>query len=418
MNRPFTALFAAFEAVLVAGIGLGALLAPLTAVWAITYGLRVDWLVFYQVAADGWLLGHGVDLAVVPDAGTATATGLPGAGSPFDVTIAALGLGLLTLLLAARAGRRLRTLEYPGIAVISATAVFSALSGFVVLSAGSGVVTPSLWQGILLPTAVFVLGLALGAALQSRDVVDTSHPAQEAPLLTLPFDLHGRAALLVGWSVRVGAGSAAAVLAVSAVIVAVLLTVNYATIVTLYESAQTGALGGGVVTIGSLLLLPNLVVWTASWLIGPGFAIGAGSSVSPLGTVLGPLPALPIFGALPAEAPALGYLGIAVPVLAAFLLGALLRRRISEDLAGVRPLIAVVAIGAGSGLAGGILLGLIAWMGAGAAGPGRLSEVGSQPVLVGLIAALEIGPAAILGLAAGLRRPPVRVYEDERVAAR
>ena len=419
MNRPFTALFAAFEAVLVAGIGLGVLLAPLTAVWAFTYGLRIDWLAFYRIAADGWLLGHGVDLTVVPDAGTAAATGLPGAGSPFDVTIAALGLGLLTLLLSARAGRRLRGLEHPGIAAISAAGVFAVLSCIVVLSAGAGAVTPSWWQGILLPTAVFVLGMALGAALPQRDaVVESPRVAPEAPLLTLPFDPHGRAAVLIAWSVRVGAGSAAAVLAVSAVTVAGLLAVNYATIVTLYESVQTGGLGGGIVTIGQLLLLPNLVAWAAAWLIGPGFAIGAGSSVSPLGTVLGPLPSLPIFGALPAGAPAFGYLGIAIPVIAAFLLGALLRRRISADLASIRPVIMVLAIGSGSGLAGGILLGLVAWIAGGSAGPGRLVQVGSDPMLVGLTAAMEIGVAAILGLATGLRRPPVRVYEDERLAAR
>ena len=29
-----------------------------------------------------------------------------------------------------------------------------------------------------------------------------------------------------------------------------------------------------------------------SWLVGPGFAIGAGSFVSPVGTALGPLPAM------------------------------------------------------------------------------------------------------------------------------
>ena len=405
MNRPFTALFAAFEAVLVAGIGLGVLLAPLTGVWAVTYGLRIDWIVFYRAAADGWLLGHGVDLAVVPEAGAAAVDGLVQASAPYDVTIAALGLGLITLLLAARAGRRLRELEHPLLAAATATAVFGALSLVVVLSAGSGIVTPSWWQGILLPTGVFLLGLTLGAVLPGRQVPsDEARAVQDTALEVLPFDPRGRIALLVTWSVRVGAASAAAVLAVAAVIVAVLLTADYATIITLYESVQAGALGGATLTIVQLLLLPNLVIWAAAWLIGPGFAIGAGSSVSPLGTTVGPLPSLPVFGALPVDAPAFGYLGVAVPVVAAFLIGALLRRRMSTDLGERRPVLGVLAIGAGSGIAGGILLGLIAWIASGAAGPGRLVDVGPDPFAVGLTAAVEIWIAATLGLLTGLRR--------------
>ncbi len=322
------------------GVGFGALLAPLTAVWAITYGLRVDWTVFYRAAADGWLLGHGVDLSVAPDAADAARTGLTGAGASYEVTIAALGIGLISLLLARGSGADCGCSSIPPIAAGAAIVVFAILSTLLALTAGAPLVSPSVPQGILLPTGVFVLGLALGAALSGQEISSEQlNRAQSSARDALPFDPRGHAALLVSWSVRLGAASASAVLAVSAVIVAVLLAVNYATIVTLYESVQGGALGGGVLTLAQLLLLPNLVVWAASWLIGPGFAIGAGSSVSPLGTVLGPLPSLPIFGALPAGAPAIGYLGVLVPVAAAFLIGALLRRGMSRDLGTDRPLI-------------------------------------------------------------------------------
>ncbi|THG29777.1 cell division protein PerM [Naasia lichenicola] len=406
MNRPLTAVFAAFEAVIVVGIGFGALLAPLTAAWAVTYGLRVDWTVFYRAAADGWLLGHGVDLTVAPDAAGAAITGVTGASAPYEVTIAALGIGLITLLLATRVGRRLRVLEHPAIAAGTAVVVFAALSTVLALTAGATVVSPSVLQGILLPTGVFVLGLALGAVLSGQEISSEQlSRVQSSARDALPFDPRGRAALLVSWSVRLGAASASAVLAVSAVIVAVLLAVNYATIVTLYESVQGGALGGGVLTVAQLLLLPNLVVWATSWLIGPGFAIGVGSSVSPLGTVLGPLPSLPIFGALPTGASAFGYLGVLVPVAAAFLIGALLRRGVSRDLGADRPLMGVLAVGVGSGLAGGVLLGLIAWIASGSAGPGRLVEVGADPFLVAVFSAIEIGIASILGLLTGFRRP-------------
>lgn len=57
----------------------------------------------------------------------------------------------------------------------------------------------------------------------------------------------------------------------------------------------------------SLALAPNAAVWAASYGLGPGFALGAGSVVAPLGGTGGPqlpqLPAFPLLAGLPAAAP-------------------------------------------------------------------------------------------------------------------
>jgi len=50
------------------------------------------------------------------------------------------------------------------------------------------------------------------------------------------------------------------------------------------------------------------------------------------------------------------------------------------------------------------VLGLLTWAASGSAGPGRLGEVGASPLLVGLIAALEIAVAVTLGLLSSRRR--------------
>lgn len=92
---------------------------------------------------------------------------------------------------------------------------------------------------------------------------------------------------------RGAVASATVVIAASALAVAVLSPANYAAIISLYESVHAGVLGGIALTIGQLAVLPNLVIWRAPWFIGPGFANGAGSSVTPLGTTLGPIPAIP-----------------------------------------------------------------------------------------------------------------------------
>ncbi|MEY9861896.1 hypothetical protein ABH935_007539 [Catenulispora sp. GAS73] len=49
----------------------------------------------------------------------------------------------------------------------------------------------------------------------------------------------------------------------------------------------------------SLALLPNAVAWSASFALGPGFAVGTGTGVSVLSTKVGALPVFPLLGALP-----------------------------------------------------------------------------------------------------------------------
>jgi hypothetical protein len=64
-----------------------------------------------------------------------------------------------------------------------------------------------------------------------------------------------------------------------------------------------------------------------------------------------------------------------------------------------------IVVGIGIGVFGGVLIGLLAWLSGGAAGPGRLVDVGPNPLAVGGWAALEFGIAAVIGLlAAGRRR--------------
>lgn len=388
MNRSLTALFAGAEALLVVAIGIAIPLAPLTVLWGAQYGFGGDWAVFWRVSADAWLIGHGVDVTVVPDADAAAVLGFPDAVAPFTITIAALGFGLLTLLLAVRAGRRIAEAEHLVVGSIASLLVFAAASGVIGMTAAHESARPSLWQAVALPTAVFAVGLGIGA-LRER-----------GRRLRLPQRLDERAAAVLGAALRGGAAAAAMVMLASALVLTAAIMLGYGRIIGLYQGLHTEVLGGVIVTLGQVAVLPNLVVWTASWLIGPGFAIGAGSAVSPLGTHLGPIPAVPVLGALPPGELAFGLLGLLVPVVAGFLVGALAGARLREVLGGP----ATVLTGAAIGLVGGALLGLLAAASAGAAGPGRLAVLGPDPWAVGAVAALELGIAAMLGLASTLRR--------------
>jgi hypothetical protein len=459
MNRPLTALFAALEALLVVGIGIGIPLVPLTIMWAAQYGLQIDWLVFWRAAVDIWLLGSGADIRMTLDPAVATAAGFVGAETPFVLTIAPLGFALLTVLLGVRAGRRVAETPFRIFGLLASIGTFGVLAFAATISALHPLARPSISQGTLMPTLVFAIGVSIGwestrrrlravlegseaaraealraevgrpdaaradaarpragraealraaAATALADGRDALHRQFRRWLLDLPAGIRTG----VPAALRGGAAAAAGVVAVASVLVAGSLVLSYAPIIGLYESVHTGVLGGVALTLGQLAILPNLVVWGVSWLVGPGFAIGTASAVSPLGTHLGPLPAVPVLGALPTGDLGFGFLGLLVPVLAGFLAAVVIRSRMpSVDTRGA---FGQVGLGIGIGISAGILLGLLAWFSGGAAGPGRLADIGPNPWLVGAFAALEIGLAAVAGLFAV--RPAERLVPQEEPA--
>jgi hypothetical protein len=386
----------------VVGVGLGISLLPLTVMWAAQYGFAIDWVVFWRASADIWLLGHGVDMQVSLDTALATSIGMP-EGTAFALRIAPLGFALLTLLLATRAGRRVGETRYRNLGSAVSLLTFAVLSATVTLTALYPLARPSIAQGLTLPTLVFGLGFVTGllrtrraegddAGSSLRDWIDDWSPSVRATLRT---------------AVLGGVGAVGVVFAASAVVLAVLIGASYAQVISLYEGLHAGPLGGLALTLGQLSFMPNLVIWVASWLIGPGFAIGVGSAVSPLGTTLGPLPAIPVLGALPTADLAFGFAGLLVPVVAGFLVGALVYPRLARELDVDNSALWILGAGVGSGVVAGALFGLLAWFSGGAAGPGRLEQVGPDPLSVAAFAALEVAIATTLGLAAAARRRTV-----------
>lgn len=452
MNRRLTALFAALEALLVVGVGIGIPLVPLTLLWALQYGLTLDWIVFWRAAVDIWLLGHGVDVRFTLDPLVAASSGFPGAATPFVITIAPLAFALITALLGVRAGRRIGETPHRHLGRFAGLAVFALLSLGVAFTALSVDARPSLVQSALMPPLLFGVGMFLGA-LRVRRSLGFGASSGGAALSSSAADsdgglgsgdgstLSGRRVSALGVRLRStssrvtasiggartrasarldaisdspmwrairsviagGAAAAAVVLAISALTVGALLAASYAQVISLYEAVQAGILGGVALTVGQLAFIPNLVIWAASWFTGPGFALGTGSSVSPLGTDLGPLPAVPFLGALPAGALSFAYVGLLVPVLAGFLAAAVMRPRLIRE--GVDRALPLAASGLAMGLVGGVVLGALAWISSGAAGPGRLVEVGPSWLLVGCWGALEIGLAAAISLVVAVVAP-------------
>ncbi|WP_110240690.1 DUF6350 family protein [Nocardioides gilvus] len=136
----------------------------------------------------------------------------------------------------------------------------------------------------------------------------------------------------------------------------------------------------------NLAFLPNAVLFTGAFLLGPGFAAGTATVVSPSAVVLGPLPLLGLFAALPAPGvPATGWaLTIAVPVVVA----AWAAGRHQWERPTLRWDHGVLRACAG-GLLAATALTVLMRLSGGSAGPGRMSQVApftSEVLLHGLVA--------------------------------
>lgn len=195
--------------------------------------------------------------------------------------------------------------------------------------------------------------------------------------------------VLLSAQVRAGVRGAAAGLAVyvgaGALLVAGSLVVHAGDVMRLSRQVGGGVSGVPVLVLG-VLAAPNAAVAGAAYLAGPGFAIGAGTSFTAFSTGHGVLPAFPLLGALPhghgATAAVLAWMIVS-------LLGAgLLAAHVAGREHGVRGAAVAVSV-AGCGMA------LLAWLGGGAIGGGRLSVVGASPWQVGLAVAGEIAAVAL-----------------------
>ncbi len=211
----------------------------------------------------------------------------------------------------------------------------------------------------------------------------------------------GRAAIwLAGVPVGVRAAVAVGVrLAIHVLVVAALVFV--AAMLWHLDDAATMASGiradtGDLVLYWSAhaLLLPQAVLWTVAFLLGPGFAVGAGTLVSPASVVLGPLPAVPWLAALPAEGLGSGRTQalLVLPVVVAVLTAA--RGHLRYPTASLSE---GAARAVGAGIVSALSLGVLTWLAGGVAGPGRMREVGASAIDVTVHGIALLGLGALLG---------------------
>ena len=327
-----------------------------------------------RVGADAWLLAHGAHLEVTTPHGLVTVTASP------------LGLTLLCLFLVFRLGRWAGRSSMPedlvgvGLATVVLAGTYGVVAFVTAFVAGAPGAEPGLALSLL--GGVLVGGIGGGLGL----VVGAGHLGHVRRLVPVP-------ALSVAYA------AVAAVLLVAAAgafLTAVSLAVHGSAAAEVVEQLDLDLLGGGLSLLLLVLISPNVALLGGAYLVGPGFALGTGTVVSPAEVDLGPVPALPVLAAIPGDGPAPGWVSVLltvpalVAVVAAVLAGRALPTTSWRDGA---------LRGLGGGIGGAVLLTLATSWAGGAIGSGRMAELGAP---VGALLLWSTGSLGLGGLVGGL----------------
>jgi len=324
----------------------------------------VPWTRSVGVGAALWLMGHG---------------GVVTAGDAV-LTITPLGITALALFAAYASARR--SAQPTGSAWGAGVGGYVAAVGAVLLLVGRagplGVGPGAVARTLLGATLVGALGLGWGVLRPGR-AGELARPVRA--LVPEPV----RAA------VRGGALAAAALVVVGAAVSTGWVVAGRATAGDVIEGLGLDTFSGVVMAFAQLAFAPNLVLWAVAWVAGPGFAVGQGTVFAPTEVVSGPLPALPMLGALPTDPVAQGpWVPLAV-VAAGALAGWWLHRRLAATTPW-RP----GAVALGAGVVAGLAVAALSVLAGGSAGPGRMAEVGAAPLHVGAVVAGLVAAGALV----------------------
>lgn len=328
-----------------------------------------------RAGADVWLIGHGSRFVL---------NGMP-------LGILPLSLTMLLVLTAFRSGRWAagraeevdddRTL---GLGVATFAGAYVVIAVLVCVVASQASAEPGLGRSVL--GSLLLSGLAGGLGL----AVGTGRFG--VWLDRVP-----------GWirEVVVAALAGAAFLfAAGALLVATSLLFSFNEAANVLSGLDLGTGDAITLVVVMALFAPNAALFGSAYLLGPGFAVGSiapgvGTSVSPAApVVLGAVPAIPWFAALPDQGPTPGWLiGICVvPVICAGL-GVAVAGRGAEplpyDLAAIR--------GAAAGFGSAVVIAVAISLSGGPLGVDRLADVGAASGEIFLFALASMVIGGVLG---------------------
>ncbi|MFB7912368.1 DUF6350 family protein [Streptomyces sp. NPDC056061] len=398
-GRPAVLALALLRGVLAAGLGLGALTMVVVVVWISSPTPDDGPAGALRAAAGIWLLAHGAELIRTDTL----------SGAPAPVGLVPLLLAVVPVWLVHRAARD--SLESDeGRAGPSAVAAFALVTGgylvvgsVVALYVSSG--SPSVRVLTLIyPSAVLVAGAA-AAGTWTACGRPIGPPPSWAPVRVhealARSRFRERAATVCG----AGAAGVAALLGGGAFLVAVSLVWHAQSVQQSFVELSGDWTGRVPVLLLALILVPNAAVWGAAYGLGPGFALGSASAVTPLAFTGHPArPVFPLLAAVPdhGTGTAPNWASMAVPVTAGLTIAWFTARRATPVRAGRDQAwgAGATALTAGLGALGcGLGTAVLAAAAGGPLGTRALAEFGPVWWLTG---AAAMGWTLVLGVPGAL----------------
>lgn len=377
MRHFFTAIVTAIEGVAIAVVSLAFLAVCGLLIWLFPLKMEPEVGQLIEVLAAAWGLAHSYPAQVVLE--------IP-EELRFTVSLVPLGISAITAWLAMRVGLRLRVGIAVGSAILAAGALGFALASYVIIWASTGFDSRPLLETFLPATFWFIVP-AWGALLYNK------------------FWVLSDKTWIRGWArsifhfiprvLKIMSAAGLALVSLGALAVSITLLTSYPEVMRLSQMLQLDLLGVVILFLLQLAFLPVFVIWAIAWFSGVGFSIGISTIVSPFELLLGPLPSVPVLGALPSSWGSWGFIAVIITSLLLLAVGAIYGEL--PEFRAPKALTTLAVLLVASALLGLIMAGL-AGLASGALGPGRMEVVGIEAWVFGGVIALE----TFVGLTAGV----------------
>lgn len=368
---PLAAVWAAF-------IGLAAIALVMVLVWALSVFDGMGISSAAQTAGLMWVVSHDVALRI----GTATFSLLP------------WGLMLVWLALLVVGGRwaaRSAHLESirDGVILIGSSAlvygaILAGVSSICVTADARTSAVRAFGVGFVLAVIGVSWGALRGSALGA--VVLTRLPGYVLVMLR---------GALAGVATLIGFG---------AVLAAISLAMHFGDALQMTQFLNAGPVGGLVLLILGLGYAPVAILWSVSYALGAGIAIGPGVVLSPFVMAPAPtnLPSFPLLAALPDQSSAIAWALPVLGIVAGIMIGFVIARRASlPALQRLGVAVSAVAIAA-------VALAILARLSSGSLGDVRLVALGPESESVALIGGILMLIGAVPAVLVAGRLPKVQ----------
>ena len=357
--------------------------------WVASPQSTVEWSRALSVGSCVWLLANGARLS----SGPATISLTPLLLTVVPLVVSTMAARRILLQLDDERPRRLNgwggLRRDVGQAGLIFTASYAAIGLIVALASAGAPLHASLQGSVVGTTVVGTVSVLIALAMEFRGRIGSVAP-DLAEFLEARVPIHLRRAIVPGlWG-------AFAVFGAGLALSLVMVVMNLGRIGRLYDALGADPVGTVMLSIAQLTVLPNVALWAASWMAGPGFGLGEGTAITWSQSNPGLLPLIPGLGAVPAPGPLPAglWLSVLVPVAA----GALVGRRALGVLARLSSWQAKAETAALACLVAALVLTVVTALAGGSLGAARLSGLGAPSLVFGsaVLGELLLGAGAVV----------------------